>query len=125
MSNPRPTEINYHKKSRILEIAFDDGEHFNLSSEYLRVYSPSAEVRGHAPGQETLQLGKEDVQIEHIEPVGNYAVSLFFDDNHNTGIYSWDWLYNLGKHQQEYWERYLERLKEANYDRQEPKLNSQ
>ncbi|MFA7593323.1 MAG: gamma-butyrobetaine hydroxylase-like domain-containing protein, partial [Thiohalobacteraceae bacterium] len=90
----RPTEINLHKQSRILEIAFEDGSRFNLSSEYLRVHSPSAEVQGHGPGQGVLQIGKEDVSIENIIQVGNYAVQLFFDDNHSTGIYAWETLYD-------------------------------
>jgi DUF971 family protein len=109
----RPTEINLHQKSRVLEVAFDDGSHFNLPCEYLRVYSPSAEVRGHGPGEEVLQFGKEDVNIVQIEPVGTYAVCLHFDDGHNTGIYSWDTLYNLGKHQDALWQEYLKRLEKA------------
>ncbi len=113
----RPTEIKLHKKSRLLEVAFDDGKLFKFPCEYLRVYSPSAEVRGHGPGQEVLQLGKENVNIENIEPVGSYAVCLHFDDGHNTGIYSWDWLYHLGIHQEELWRQYLERLQKAGYQR--------
>lgn len=120
MSNPRPTEINLHQKSRVLEITFDDGSHFSLPCEYLRVYSPSAEVRGHGPGQEVLQVGKENVNISAIEPVGNYAVQLYFDDGHHTGIYSWDTLYDLGKHYEEYWKDYLQRLEAAGYKRKEP-----
>jgi len=117
----RPTDIKLHQKSRILEIAFDDGSHFNLPCEYLRVYSPSAEVRGHGPGQEVLQVGKENVNITHIEPVGTYAVSLFFDDGHNTGIYSWDWLHHLGRNQESLWKQYLERLEKAGHQRKAPK----
>jgi DUF971 family protein len=117
---PVPTEINLHQKSRILEIAFEDGSRFHLPCEYLRIYSPSAEVRGHGPGQEVLQLGKENVNITSIEPVGNYAVVLHFDDGHNTGIYSWDLLYNLGLHQNELWKEYLDRLQQAGYKRQVP-----
>ncbi len=117
----RPTDIKLHQKSRVLEIAFDDGSHFNLPCEYLRVYSPSAEVRGHGPGQEVLQVGKENVNITHIEPVGTYAVSLFFDDGHNTGIYSWDWLHHLGKNQESLWKQYLERLEKAGHQRKVPK----
>lgn len=113
----RPTEINLHKMSRILEIAFEDGARFNLPAEYLRVNSPSAEVQGHGPGQGTLQLGKEDVNIDNLVAVGNYAIQLFFDDNHNTGIYSWDTLYDLGKHQEQYWQDYLEKLAAAGYQR--------
>jgi len=113
----RPTDIKLHQKSRMLEIAFDDGSHFNLPCEYLRVYSASAEVRGHGPGQEVLQIGKENVNIAHIEPVGTYAVSLHFDDGHNTGIYSWDWLHHLGVNQESLWNQYLDRLAKAGYTR--------
>jgi len=116
-----PTELTYHQKSHTLEIAFNTGERFNLSAEYLRVYSPSAEVQGHGPGQEVLQIGKQDVNIDKIEQVGNYAVQLFFDDNHDTGIYSWDTLYHLGKEQDTLWPQYLNRLKEAGHKRPEPK----
>ncbi len=119
----RPTEINLHKKSRILEIAFEDGERFNLPAEYLRVNSPSAEVQGHGPGQGTLQLGKEDVNIDNLVAVGNYAIQLFFDDNHNTGIYSWDTLYDLGKHQEQYWADYLAKLDKVGHKRKEPVAN--
>jgi DUF971 family protein len=109
----RPTDIKLHQKSRLLEVAFDDGSHFRFPCEYLRVYSPSAEVRGHGPGQEVLQVGKENVNIAHIDPVGTYAVCLHFDDGHNTGIYSWDWLHYLGVHQERMWKDYLERLAKA------------
>jgi DUF971 family protein len=119
----KPTEINFHKVSRTLEIAFNDGARFNLPAEYLRVYSPSAEVQGHGPGQEVLQLGKEDVNIAQLEPVGHYAINLMFDDNHDTGIYSWDYLYQLGAHYDKKWASYLERLKEAGYTRKENKLD--
>ena len=117
---PTPTEFNLHRTSRVLEITFDDSSHFNLPVELLRVYSPSAEVQGHGPGQRVLQLGKEDVNIDKIEPVGNYAVCLHFDDEHNTGIYSWETLYNLGKHYDDLWAQYLEELKEKGYTRKEP-----
>lgn len=120
MSSPRPTDISLHRKSRLLEVAFDDGERYELPCEYLRVYSPSAEVQGHGPGQGVLQVGKENVNIESVEPVGNYAVLLRFDDGHDTGIYSWDTLYKLGKHRQEYWQDYLQRLKDAGHSRREP-----
>ncbi len=113
----RPTDIKLHQKSRALEISFDDGSHFRYPCEYLRVYSPSAEVRGHGPGQEVLQLGKENVNITNIEPVGTYAVCLYFDDGHNTGIYSWDLLHSLGVNQQQLWDQYLERLEKAGYKR--------
>jgi len=117
MSNATPTEITLHKKSRKLEIAYSDGNRFELPAEYLRVYSPSAEVRGHGPGQETLQLGKEDVNIEKIEQVGTYAIQLHFDDGHNTGIYSWDLLHDLGVNYDRYWQDYLDRLEKAGYQR--------
>lgn len=117
MAKVTPTEIQLHQKSRILEIAFDDGERFELSCEYLRVYSPSAEVMGHGPGQEVLQIGKEDVNITAIEPVGNYAIKLVFDDNHDSGLYSWEHLYKLGKNQQEKWKEYLDRLEAAGHKR--------
>lgn len=116
-TSPTPTEINLHQKSRVLEIAFDDGSRFNLPCEYLRVYSPSAEVRGHGPGEGVLQVGKEHVNIVKIEPVGNYAVCLHFDDEHNTGIYSWETLYDLGKHYEAYWADYLKALSESGYTR--------
>ena len=93
----KPAEIRLHQKSRVLEIHFDDGAHFDLPCEYLRVYSPSAEVRGHSPGQEVLQTGKEDVNIVAVEPVGRYAVKLVFDDGHQSGIYSWDFLRELAE----------------------------
>ena len=118
-SRPIPTEINLHQKSKTLEVTFDDGSHFNLPCEYLRVFSPSAEVQGHGPGQGVLQVGKEDVNITTIEPVGNYAVCLHFDDEHNTGIYSWDTLYELGANYSEHWAEYLEALKEAGHERKE------
>ena len=118
---PKPTEITMHQQSHILEIAFDDGNRFQLPVEYLRVYSPSAEVQGHGPGQEVLQIGKQDVNIEKIEQVGSYAVQLYFDDNHNTGIYSWETLYTLGKDYDSLWPKYLERLKAAGHKRPEPK----
>ena len=117
MSTPSPTEIKLHKRSRILEIAFDDGSTFELPCEYLRVYSPSAEVQGHGPGQETLQVGKENVNIESIEPVGNYALQLKFTDGHDTGLYSWETLYELGRNQEALWQEYLERLKAAGHER--------
>ncbi len=112
-----PVDIKYRRQSRILEIAFQDGEHYRLPAEYLRVYSPSAEVRGHGPGQEILQIGKENVSIGAIEPVGNYAVRLVFDDGHDTGIYTWKILYELGRDQQDKWQIYLDRMKAAGYSR--------
>ena len=113
MTAINPTDITVHQQSRVLEIVFEDGSHFELPFEFLRVYSPSAEVRGHGAGQETLQTGKINVEITKIEPVGTYAVQLHFSDNHNTGIYSWDILYDYGVNQKEMWERYLMRLQDA------------
>ena len=107
---PLPTEITLHRKSRVLEIAFDDGTRFQLPFEFLRVYSPSAEVRGHGPGQETLQQGKRDVDVLSVEPVGNYAVKPGFSDGHDSGLYSWDYLYMLGREQERLWSEYLARL---------------
>lgn len=118
MSTPRPTQIKLHQQSRQLEITFDDGQTFRLTCEYLRVFSPSAEVQGHGPGQAVLQLGKEAVNITQIEPVGSYAVKLHFDDGHNTGIYSWDVLYKLGLNRDRNWQQYLQQLKQAGYQRQ-------
>ena len=115
---PRPTEIKLHRKSRVLEIAFGDGKTFQFPGEFLRVYSPSAEVRGHGPGQEVLQTGKKEVSISHIEPVGNYAIQLNFSDGHNTGLYSWDLLYDYGMHQEEMWQWYLRRMEEAGASRE-------
>jgi len=120
MSQPAPTEIHLHKQSRVLEISFADGKKFSYPAEYLRVYSPSAEVQGHGPGEEVLQVGQEGVNIAHLEPVGHYAICLHFDDEHNTGIYSWETLYRLGANYETNWRRYLARLKEAGYDRKEP-----
>jgi DUF971 family protein len=109
---PPPTSIKLRTRSRLLEVTFDDGTRFELPFEYLRVYSPSAEVRGHGPGQETLQLGKHDVGIKAVEPVGNYAVKLVFDDGHDTGLYSWSYLLELGREREQKWQNYLGRLKE-------------
>jgi DUF971 family protein len=109
---PHPTNIKSRTKSRVLEVSFDDGSTFELPYEYLRVFSPSAEVRGHGPGQEQLQLGKHDVVISQVEPVGNYAVKLVFDDGHNTGLFTWAYLYELGRDRPQKWQSYLDRLKE-------------
>lgn len=117
---PQPTAITLHQKSRVLEIAFADGRSFRLPCEFLRVYSPSAEVRGHGPGQEVLQTGKRDVEITRIEPVGNYAIQLVFSDGHDTGIYSWDLLYDYGLRQEEMWQHYLKRLEAAGASREPP-----
>ena len=115
--HPTPTDIKLLQKSRVLQICFDDGKQFSLSCEYLRVYSPSAEVRGHGADTAVLQVGKQDVNISRIEPVGHYALTLVFDDNHDTGIYSWDYLYQLGIEYDVRWQDYIERLAEAGYDR--------
>ncbi len=112
-----PTEIRLQKKSRQIVVAFDDGNRFELSFEFLRVNSPSAEVKGHGPGQEVLQTGKEHVQITAIEPVGHYAVRLVFDDGHDTGLYTWKYLYDLGAERDSKWQAYLDRLKAAGYAR--------
>ena len=114
---PIPTEITLHKKSRILELGFEDGTRYQLPAEYLRVYSPSAEVRGHGPGQETLQTGKRNVEITDLEGVGNYAVKPSFSDGHDTGIYSWEYLYELGVGQDENWAAYLGQLEKAGASR--------
>jgi DUF971 family protein len=114
---PTPTEIKLHQKSRVLEIAFDDGRSFRLPYEYLRVFSPSAEVRGHGPGQEVLQTGKREVEIRHVEPVGSYAIQPTFSDGHATGIYSWDYLYELGLEQETRWAAYLRQLEVAGQSR--------
>lgn len=120
-SVPQPTEIKLHQQSRILEIAFADGASFRLPCEFLRVYSPSAEVRGHGPGQEVLQVGKKEVGITRIEPVGSYAVQLTFSDGHATGIYSWDLLYDYGQNQNEMWRHYVKRMEEAGASREATK----
>lgn len=112
-----PTEITLHQKSRLLEIAFDDGLRCQLPFEFLRVMSPSAEVRGHGPGQETLQVGKKDVILTEIEPVGSYAVKLVFDDGHDSGLYTWDYLYQLGQNQQALWQEYLHQLEASGASR--------
>lgn len=115
---PHPTEIKLHQKSRILDITFSDGKEFQFSCEFLRVHSPSAEVSGHGPGQEVLQTGKKMVSIQKIEPIGNYAIQLNFTDGHNTGLYSWDLLYNYGLNQDKIWQRYLQRMEEAGASRE-------
>src|SRR3954465_9219545 len=108
-----PTEIKLHQKSRVMEILFADGREFRLPYEFLRVYSPSAEVKGHGPGQEVLQTGKREVEIRSLEPIGAYAVQPVFSDGHNTGLYSWDYLYELGTGQDKLWQTYLRRLEQA------------
>lgn len=115
--SPRPIDIRLHQASKLLEIKFDDNTECMLSCEFLRVYSPSAEVRGHGAGQEVLQVGKENVNIASIEPVGNYAVKLTFTDGHNTGLYSWDYLYDLARHYEALWLEYLGKLAAAGIKR--------
>jgi len=113
----KPTDISLHQKSRVLELTYDDGTNYKLPCEYLRVYSPSAEVTGHGPGEEILQLNKEEVNITGIEPQGNYALKLIFDDEHDTGLYTWEYLQELGSTYDEKWQNYLDRLKEAGHER--------
>ncbi len=117
-NTPTPVEIKLHQKSRFMEISFSDGQRFELSFELLRVYSPSAEVRGHGPGQETLQTGKREVTIVTLDPVGAYAVQPHYSDGHATGIYSWDYLYELGTNRESRWRDYLQRLKDAGASRE-------
>jgi DUF971 family protein len=115
---PRPTEIKLRKQSQVLEVAFDNGSSFVLPCEFLRVHSPSAEVRGHGSGQEVLQVGKKGVLITEVNPVGHYAVQLTFSDGHSTGIYSWDYLYEIGRDQERLWQAYLRRLDGAGASRE-------
>ncbi|MCK5831035.1 MAG: DUF971 domain-containing protein [Methylococcales bacterium] len=117
------TDIKLHQVSRILEVSFDNGETFKLPCEYLRVYTPSAEALGHAPGQESLQTGKEEVNITGIKPIGNYGISPIFSDGHSSGIYSWDMLYKLGSEYSSLWKNYLDKLKQAGHTRTEPLKN--
>ena len=116
----RPTEIKLHQKSRILEVSFDDGARFNLPCEYLRVFSPSAEVRGHTADAWKLETGKETVNIDKMEQIGGYAVKIYFDDGHKTGLYDWKYLYNLGRGWRELWALYLERMAKAGKQRNGP-----
>lgn len=116
-SPARPTDIVLHQQSRMLEVAFDDGKRFELPCEFLRVFSPSAEVRGHGPGQEVLQVGKREVNVSAIEPVGAYAVKLVFTDGHDTGLYTWDYLHELGTRKTQLWQSYLDRLAAAGASR--------
>jgi DUF971 family protein len=115
---PHPTELKLHQASHALEITFSDGRTFRMPYEFLRVYSPSAEVRGHGPGQEVLQVGKREVAIKEVEPIGHYAIRPSFSDGHDTGIYSWDYLYELGIGQDDLWQRYLDRMTEAGASRE-------
>lgn len=116
---PTPVELKLHRQSNVLDITFDNGIKAQLTSEFLRVHSPSAEVKGHGPGQEVLQIGKENVAINNIEAVGNYAVRLTFSDGHNSGLFTWDYLYELATEQDNLWQMYLDKLKEAGYTRRE------
>ena len=117
MTTPRPTDVILHRASHVLEVAFDDGVRYRLPCEYLRVESPSAEVQGHGPGQRVLVPGKRHVNLRAIEPVGNYAVQLHFDDGHDSGIYSWSLLRTLGEQQEVRWARYLAELEERGASR--------
>ena len=117
---PAPQALTVHSQSRVLEVSFTDGAEFRIPFELMRVYSPSADVQGHGPGQEVLQTGKRDVLLTGLEPVGNYAVLPTFSDGHDTGIYSWDYLYFLGSRQDQLWADYSERLKTAGVDRDTP-----
>jgi len=112
-----PTQIVLHQKSKMLELAFDDGAHFQLPFEFLRVMSPSAEVKGHGPGQEVLQVGKRNVLLTDVEPVGSYAIKLVFDDGHDSGLYTWDYLHRLGSSQEALWQDYLRQLEAAGASR--------
>ena len=117
---PQPTELTVHRGSRMLEIGFDDGARFRIPFALLRIYSPSAEVRGHGPGQEVLQTGKRDVLIDSLEPVGRYAVQPVFSDGHDSGIYTWEYLYYLGQERERLWQQYLQRLQQAGVERDAP-----
>lgn len=118
--SPTPTALTVHGQSRVLEVAFSDGASFKIPFELMRVYSPSAEVKGHGPGQETLQTGKREVTIEALEPVGNYAVKPVFSDGHQSGLFSWDYLYHLGAEQSRLWDDYFQRLQAAGVKRDTP-----
>jgi DUF971 family protein len=117
MSNPWPTELRLHKERKLLAVTFDSGESFALTAEYLRVRSPSAEVQGHSPSERRTVAGKRDVQILELHPVGNYAVRLVFDDRHSTGIFTWDYLFELGRNREKYWSEYLGELAAKNLSR--------
>jgi len=119
-STPSPTELTVHQQSRVLEIAFSDGARFRIPFELMRVYSPSAEVMGHGPGQEVLQTGKREVLITALEPVGHYAVRPDFSDGHATGLFSWDYLYRLGAQQEQLWHEYEARVAAAGVSRDDP-----
>jgi DUF971 family protein len=118
--SPTPQSLTVHGQSRVLEISFSDGAHFRIPFELMRIYSPSAEVQGHGPGQEILQTGKREVDLAALESVGNYAVQPTFSDGHDTGIFSWDYLYFLGAQQEQLWAEYERRLREAGVERDAP-----
>ena len=120
MTGPWPTELRLHKDRKMLAVTFDNGESFALPAEYLRVRSPSAEVQGHSPAERRVVPGKRDVQILEVQPIGNYAVRLVFDDMHSTGIFSWDYLRELGQNREAYWRQYLDELKGKNLSRDPP-----
>ena len=121
-NSPTPEDITVHSQSRVLEVLFSDGQRFRIPFELMRVYSPSAEVQGHGPGQETLQTGKRDVTIEALAPVGNYAVKPTFSDGHDSGLFSWDYLYFLGSQEAKLWAEYNARLETAGLDRDQPMI---
>ncbi|ABE42815.1 gamma-butyrobetaine hydroxylase-like domain-containing protein [Polaromonas sp. JS666] len=122
--SPTPTALTVHSQSRVLEIAFSDGAGFRIPFELMRVYSPSAEVQGHGPGQEVLQTGKREINIVELEPIGNYAVKPVFSDGHESGIFSWDYLYHLGADQDRLWDDYTRRLQAAGRDRDTPMVEA-
>lgn len=117
-TTPQPTGITLHQQSRVMEISFADGASYKLPFEFLRVHSPSAEIRGHGPGQEVLQVGKREVMLTNIEPSGSYAIKLVFDDGHDSGLYTWEYIYNLGAHQDALWQDYLRQLEESGASRE-------
>lgn len=122
--SPTPTALTVHSQSHILEVAFSDGAQFKIPFELMRVYSPSAEVQGHGPGQEVLQTGKREVDVVELEPIGNYAVKPVFSDGHESGIFSWDYLYYLGSEQSRLWDDYFRRLQAAGAQRDAPMLEA-
>ena len=122
--SPTPTALTVHGQSRLLEVTFSDGAEFKIPFELMRVYSPSAEVQGHGPGQEILQTGKREIGVVNLEPIGNYAVKPVFSDGHESGIFSWDYIYHLGANQAQLWEDYMGRLSQAGVSRDAPMLGS-
>jgi len=123
-NTPTPTAVTAHQQSRVLEVSFSDGASFRIPFELMRVYSPSAEVKGHGPGQETLQTGKREVGLTALEPVGHYAIKPTFSDGHDSGLFSWDYLYHLGSQQAELWQQYEARLAEAGVERDAPMVKA-